>query len=113
MADAALATGAVTAPTLEPGPDTVASARCRTSAVVTALVAEAREDGGAARNATRAAGLGTGPFAAAAVAAGGAALATASAGTGRFAAGRAAVVRAAVDWGAMGAMPRRLYGPGS
>src|SRR5256885_2847488 len=67
MAAAAVATRAGIWLVLEPGPDTGASARCPGSAVVTAVVAEAREEDGSADDATRAAGPGTGPFAAAAV----------------------------------------------
>src|SRR5215467_7717033 len=119
MAAAAVAVRADTRLVLEPGPDTGASARWRSSAVATAVVPEAREEDGSAGDATRAAGPGTGPFAAtgplAAAAAGtfaAAGLAAASPpdacawpGGGGFVAGSAAVVRADVDWGAMGAMP--------
>src|SRR6266576_3254261 len=65
MAAAAVATRAGIWLVLEPGPDTGASARCPRSAVVTAVVAEAREEDGSVGDATRAAGPGTGPFAAA------------------------------------------------
>src|SRR5215469_3242063 len=64
MAAAAVATPADTPVLLEPGPDTGASARWRSSAVVTAVVPESREEDGSAGDATRAAGPGTGPFAA-------------------------------------------------
>src|SRR5262245_37158943 len=64
MAAAAVAVRAEIGLLSEPGPDTGASARCPGSAVVTAVVAEARERDGSAGDATRAAGPGTGPFAA-------------------------------------------------
>src|SRR5437660_1552742 len=76
MAAAAVATRAGIRLVLEPGPDTGASARCPASAVVTAVVAEAREEDGSAGDATRAAGPGTGPFAAAGLAAAAAAAGT-------------------------------------
>jgi hypothetical protein len=82
MDAAAVATPADTRLLLEPGPDTGASARWRSSAVVTAVVPEAREEVGSAGDATRAAGSGTGPFAAAGFTAAGAA-------TGTFAAAAA------------------------
>src|SRR5947207_13805477 len=65
IAAAALAVRADTRLVLEPGPDTAASARWRSSAVVTTVVPEAREEDGSGGDATRAAGPGTGPFAAA------------------------------------------------
>src|SRR6266516_1003912 len=89
---AAVATRAGIWLVLEPGPATGASARCPASAVVTAVVAEAREEDGSAGDATRAAGPGTGPFAAAGLAAvtgplAAAGLAAAAAGTFAPAAG--------------------------
>src|SRR5215468_2433832 len=126
MAAAAVAVRAEIWLPSEPGPDTGASARWRSSAVVTAVVPEAPERDGSVGDATRAAGPGTGPFAAAGLAAAGplaAGLAPATAATGAFAAAAtgplaaaglaAAVVRAWPAWGAMGDRPRYLYGPGS
>src|SRR5262249_59865352 len=109
MADAALATWAVTWPVLEPGPDTVASARWRTSAVVTTLVPEARAEDGPAGDATRAAGPGTGPFD------GSAASSLAAAGAARCDAAPAATAGtvSCPAWGAMGAMREWRGGPGA
>src|SRR5215831_18317276 len=122
MAAAAVAVRADTRLLLEPGPDTGASARCPGSAVVTTVVAEAREEDGSAGDATRAADPGAGPFAAAGLAAAAttgplaaAGLTAAGAATGIFApaaAGLPAALIAVVDawpaWGAMGARPRYL-----
>src|SRR5215468_1512019 len=69
MAAAAVAVRAEIWLPSEPGPDTGASARCPGSAVVTTVVAEAREGDGSGGDATRAADPGTGPFAAAGLAA--------------------------------------------
>src|SRR5262245_38354475 len=97
MADAAVATRAGTR---LPGPGTVASARWRTPAVVTALVPEARAEDGPAGDATRAAGPGTGPFD------GSAASSLAAAGAARCDAAPAATAGTVSwpAWGAMGAM---------
>src|SRR6266516_4273078 len=117
IAAAAVATRAGIWLVLEPGAATGASGRCPAWAVVTAVVAEAREEDGSAGDATRAAGPGTGPFAAAGLAAAAAgsfapavACPPAAAGLAAPAAGSfaAAVVAGAVArpwpaWGAMGA----------
>src|SRR6266516_5425146 len=105
---AAVATRAGIWLVLEPGPATGASARCPASAVVTAVVAEAREEDGSAGDATRAAGPGTGPFAAAGLAAATGPPAAATFAAGSFAAAvvAGAVARAWPTWGAMGARPR-------
>src|SRR5215831_1416159 len=104
MAAAAVAVRADTRLLLEPGPDTGASARCPGSAVVTTVVAEAREEDGSAGDATRAADPGTGPFVAAGLTAAGAA-------TGIFvpaaAVPPAAVVVVVDAWPACGAMGAR------
>src|SRR5215470_5660270 len=126
MAAAAIAVRADTRLVLEPGPDTGASARWRSSAVVTAVVPETREEDGSAGDATRAAGPGTGPFAAAGLAAPGAGslavagLASAVCATGTFAAAAAgapaaaglaaAVVGAGPAGGGRGARPGDLWG---